>query len=88
MAQQTAVLGRMVLVLEREGMSLRTDGGTQQEQDEYNPPVPARPSCHGNYYTKVAPPALHQTFMTSSACNPLGPCLTSNSTSEPSSRVL
>jgi hypothetical protein len=46
MAQQAAVLGRMMLVLKREGVSLRTNGGSQQEQDKYNPPVPARSSCH------------------------------------------
>jgi hypothetical protein len=40
------MLGRVMLVLEREGVSLRTNGGSQQEQDKYNPPVPARSSCH------------------------------------------
>lgn len=45
------MLGRMVLVLEREGVSLRADSGSQQEQDERNPAAPARLSYHGNYYT-------------------------------------
>jgi hypothetical protein len=42
---------------------------------------------------QAAPPILvvgterAQTRITFSACRPLGPCLTSNSTSEPSSRV-
>ena len=35
-----------MLVLEGQGVSLRTDGGSQKEQDKYSPPVPARPSCH------------------------------------------
>jgi hypothetical protein len=52
MAQQTAMLGRVMLVLEREGVSLRANGGSQQEQDKYNPPAPARPSCHAHDHTK------------------------------------
>ena len=52
MAQQTAMLGRVMLVLERESVSLRTNGGGQQEQDKYNRPPATRPSCHADYYTE------------------------------------
>jgi hypothetical protein len=64
MAQQTAMLRRVMLVLEREGMSLRTKGGNQQEQDKYNPPSAGRPSCHAHYYTKnrESPWPVHHLF--------------------------
>ena len=45
-----------MLVFEGEGVSLRRNGDSQQEQDEYNPPAPARPSCHAYYDTKYPRP--------------------------------
>jgi hypothetical protein len=48
MAQQTAMLGGVMLVFERQGVRLRTDSGNQQEQDKRNLPAAARPSCHGS----------------------------------------
>jgi len=42
MAQQTVVLGGVMLVAEREGVSLCTSDGGQQEQNKYEPPAPTR----------------------------------------------
>lgn len=51
MAQQTVVLGGVMLVAEREGVSLCTSDGGQQEQNKYEPPAPTRLSYHAKHHT-------------------------------------
>ena len=48
MAQKTAMLGGVMLVFEREGVRLGTNGGSQQEENENDPLAPVHPSCHGS----------------------------------------
>jgi len=40
-----------MLVAEREGVSLCTSDGGQQEQNKYEPPAPTRLSYHAKHHT-------------------------------------
>ena len=101
MAQCAAMIGGMMMfVLQGDGRELCGGERTDHEQDDYYLARRMGPSHHlkisiskikrgpgrPSYLGETAV-GLSQTLITFSACRPLGPCFTSNSTSAPSSRV-